>query len=265
MNFLSLVDRLGEELKNSPDGQFSNRAFNLLRQNSFHKYFSQDLLPELRIRHKENLSFLEHDCVFSDECLVLYVNDLFTIEVYHWLYSDTGIHDHNFQGAFQCLEGEDHQVEFEFIPERTVFEGLDEGQLKEINRLVLKPGDTQEIKDRDHFIHAVAHSPSTWNLCVRTKGNQAQILKAYHVKGFSYALDRAREERLKTTSDYRFEEMDSPDLLHLFHLLGYQTGNFEKQKSIDLMLRNRHSIAYLEITNVTSNYLNQLGRTAKNY
>lgn len=265
--FLSEVDRLGDMLKDVPAGDFSRTTFQKLSQIPFHSMFSQDILPDLRTRHSDNRKYLEYDCVFSDECLVLHAHENFTIEIYHWLYSDTGIHDHNFQGAFQCLEGEDHQVIFRFENEREVFEGLEEGKLIEVSQSVIRPGDTQEIRNQDHFIHAVAHSPSTWNICVRTKGDKTQILKAYHTQGFRYALRKDREEKLLAfeLGDLKINSLESTDLLHVFHMLGTKPGHQDIRIKVDRELAERHGVSYLAMSEETARYLNEMGRVAKNY
>ena len=267
MNFLSEVDRLGNLLKETPEGNFSKAAYSLLSRVPFHRMFSQEILDELRARHAENDHLLPHDCIFSDECIVLYVGSTFTIEIYHWLYSDTGIHDHNFDGAFQCLEGEDHQVEFRFESEKEIFEGMESGKLIEITKAIIKPGDTQKIRNQDHFIHAVAHAPSTWNICVRTAGDKDQVLKAYHTQGFRYSLRKDREEKLRgiALEEVNPENLDSTDLLHLFHMLGSKSGHHDIRRKVDTLLNERHAISYLNIFEGTSQYLNQLGRVAKNY
>ncbi len=267
MIFLTEVDRLGSILKEVPAGQFSKEAFTQLSQIPFHRMFSQSILDLLRTRHAESSQNLEHDCIFSDECLVLYAGNDFTIEIYHWLYSDTGIHDHNFDGAFQCLEGEDHQVEFKFNIEREVFEGLEAGNLVEVSNKIIRPGDTQEIRNQDHFIHAVAHAPSTWNICIRTKGDKKQVLKAYHTEGFRYALTKDREDKLLANELYqlKLETLTSTDLLHVFHMLGTKPGHQDIRKKVDALLNERHAISYLSIMESTSRYLNELGRVAKDY
>ncbi len=267
MIFLTEVDRLGALLSDATAGNFSKAAYTQLSQVPFHSMFTQSILGILRNRHAENTHLLEHDCVFSDECLVLYVGTNFTIEIYHWLYSDTGIHDHNFNGAFQCLEGEDHQIEFHFQNEREVFEGLEAGRLIEVNNQIIRPGDTQMIRNQDHFIHAVAHAPSTWNICIRTRADKKQILKAYHTEGFRYALRKDREEKLleKELHELALESLDSPDLLHVFHMLGTKPGHHDIRKKVDALLVERHAIPYLSIAENTSRYLNDLGRLAKSY
>ncbi len=267
ISFLSEVDRLGSILKDAPTGTFSSPAFTLLKEIPFHKMFTREILPELRARQSENRQHLEHDCVFSDECLVLFVHEKFTIEVYHWLYSDTGIHDHNFQGAFQCLEGEDHQVEFRFENEKEIFEGLEAGRLVEVSRKIIRPGDTQEIKNNDHFIHAVAHSPSTWNLCIRTKGDQTQVLKAYHTRGYRYALRKDREQKLLEyeLDELKLDSLESADLLHVFHMLGTKPGHHNIRIKVDRELSERHGVSYLSMSEETARYLNEMGRVAKNY
>lgn len=265
--FLSEVDKLGGILKYSSSGTFSASATTELKKIPFHTLFSQEILSGLRNRHSENARLLEHDCVFSDECLVLFVHDHFTIEIYHWLYSDTGIHDHNFQGAFQCLDGEDHQVEFHFENAKEIFEGLEQGKLIEVSNSIIRPGDTQEIRSEDHFIHAVAHSPSTWNLCVRTKGDKSQVLKAYHTQGYRYALRKDREEMLLShgLDALKLETLDSADLLHVFHMLGTKPGHHDVRLKVDRLLSERHAVSYLKMSEETAAYLNQLGRVAKNY
>lgn len=267
MNFLSEVDRLGNLLNKTPTGNFSKDAFTHLSRVPFHQMFSQEILDDLRARHAQNEHLLEHDCIFSDECIVLYVGSHFTIEIYHWLYSDTGIHDHNFDGAFQCLEGEDHQVEFRFETEKEIFEGMETGKLTEVANTIIRPGDTQKILNQDHFIHAVAHAPSTWNICVRTSGDKDQVLKAYHTQGFRYSLRKDREEKLKQTGleNLKPESLDSTDLLHLFHMLGTKSGHHDIRKTVDALLMDRHKISYLNISEETSQYLNELGKIAKNY
>lgn len=260
------VDRLGNSLVHA-SGDFSSTARELLSAVPFHEMFSSNNVEHLRERHRSNAHLLEHDCAFSDECLVLFVHETFTIELYHWLYSDTGIHDHNFQGAFQCLEGEDHQVEFEFREPVDVFEGLERGELLQMKESVLRPGDTQEIRNQDRFIHAVAHAPSTWNLTIRTKGDFTQVLKAYHVDGYRYALRKEREQKLQLAevSAENIAEFDSCDLLHLFHMLVYKPGHHEMKKQIAGILEKRHDLPYLRIMENTADFLNDLGKVAKNY
>lgn len=267
MIFLSEVDRLGAILQDAPADNFCEQAFTLLTQVPFNQMFSQNILASLRNRHSENSHLLEHDCVFSDECIVLYVGTNFTIEIYHWLYSDTGIHDHNFNGAFQCLEGEDHQIEFHFQAEREVFEGLEAGRLIEVSHQIIRPGDSQMIRNQDHFIHAVAHAPSTWNICIRTKGDKQQVLKAYHTEGYRYALRKDREEKLLESElhNLELEKLDSTDLLHVFHMLGTKPGHHDIRKKVDSLLGKRHAISYLSVTESTSRFLNDLGRVAKAY
>lgn len=266
-SFLAEIDRLGSILEDVPEGYFSRAAFAFLKEIPFHTMFSQNILHDLRYRHSENASLLEHACVFSDECLVLYVGENFSIEVYHWLYSDTGIHDHNFEGAFQCLEGEDHQVEFRFENGNEIFEGLEAGKLVEVSNAIIHPGNTQEIKNKDDFIHAVAHAPSTWNICIRTKGDQTQVLKAYHTQGYRYALRKDREQKLLKIEleDLNLETLDSADLLHVFHMLGTKPGHHDIRKKVDQHLSRRHAISYLSMSEETARYLNEMGRVAKNY
>jgi hypothetical protein len=257
MKFLSEIDRIGAILEMAPVSNFSMCAFEVLSSTPLYKYFSLDLLPELRLRHADIESKLEHPCVFSDECFLLYQGKEFSIELYHWLYSDTGIHDHNFRGAFQCISGENHQVEFHFEPESVVFEGLEKGKLVKASEEVLVPGSTQEIRNEDHFIHTVCHAPSTFNLCIRTKAEKAQVLNAYHVDGYRYALKKNVE---LDTSD--LSDLSSNELLHLFHMPSTKT---DVQKTIDTLLSKRHDISYMSYMQETSKFLNDLGRVAKNY
>ncbi len=262
MNFLETIDTIGRTIEeNSPKkGDFSALAFSELKKYSLPSLFHEKLLPDLRQRHEDMEPLKGRSCNFSDECFILYLGQGFSIEMYHWDYRDTAIHDHDFQGVFQCLKGLNHQLQFEYITGSQLFPGMEKGELKPLGKRKVSPGEIETIRDEDHFIHVVSHETSTFNLCIRTNTDGSKPLRVYHVDGLRYVVPVSNErlEELENDKDYPISDFSSEELLFAFH-----NHPFSQKKRAGTLLSERHGIDFLKSQQETWNFLNQLSETAK--
>ena len=109
------------------------------------------------------------------------------MDLYYWRRRPTVIHDHHFQGAFQCLYGMNLDFSFKFKPTEKIgkFHALGDLVLK--REKVLKAGDGVEIDYLDKFIHQNHHHGDlTVNLCFRTPEQKGKGLSNYLYSGLKY-------------------------------------------------------------------------------
>ena len=91
------------------------------------------------------------------------------LDFYHWEWSDTSIHDHNFAGAFKVLQGSYTQQVFNFNVDQKANEWLAVGELVLIKDEELDIGAVVEIAPGEDFIHSTAHpGGSCITACLRT-------------------------------------------------------------------------------------------------
>jgi hypothetical protein len=180
--------------------------------------------------------------------------------MYHWDYRDTAIHDHDFQGAFQCLKGLNHQLQFEYVQGSLLFPGMERGVLKQRENRKVFPGEIEIIRNEDHFIHVVSHETSTFNLCIRTNTDGSKPLRVYHVDGIRYVVpvNNERLEELEKDKDYPIEDFTSEELLFAFH-----NHPFMQKKRAGNLLFERYGIDFLKSQQETWNFLSALSDLAK--
>ncbi len=262
MTFLGTIDEIGRTIegKFSEQDDFSALVSAELKKHSLPSLFTETLLPELRQRHEDMEPLKGRSCNFSDECFILFLGNGFSIEMYHWDYRDTAIHDHDFQGAFQCLKGLNHQMQFEYVAGATLFPGMESGVLKQLGKRKVSPGEIEIIRNEDHFIHVVSHETSTFNLCIRTNTEGTKPLRVYHIDGIRYVvpMNNERLERLELDKDFPIHDFSSEELLFAFH-----NHPFIQKKRAGSLLSERHKVDFLKSQQETWSFLNQLSETAK--
>ncbi len=255
MTFLDTIDEIGKAIaeKLPENGDFSAFASSQLQKYSLPVLFTEKLLPDLRLRHQQMEPLKGRSCNFSDECFILYLGENFSIEMYHWDYRDTAIHDHDFQGAFQCLKGLNHQMQFRYEPGNFLFTGMEQGELIQDHSRKVSPGEIEIIKDEDHFIHVVSHETSTFNLCIRTNTDGSRPLRVYHTDGIRYTVPGMGDEILTIGDD-----LSSEQLLYAFHSLP-----LTQKKQAAHLLEKRYGIDFLKSQQKTWNFLSALSDLAK--
>lgn len=256
MKFLAAIDEIGKSIdgKNPTWENFPSVAAEELKATSLPSLFNHDSLEELRVRHTDCENKLGRKFNFSDECFYLYVGNGFTIELYHWLYSDTAIHDHDFQGAFQCLKGKNFQREYRFEVVKEVFTGFELGKLEELPAREIAPGNIELIRDEDRFIHVVSHEDSTFNLCIRTTKKGDRPLRTYHIDGIRFTVP-------DEIHDSEIENLSSEELLFIAHH-GIKGNHARKLQACEMLL-NRHGIDFISSQEQTWNFLHELSMKAK--
>lgn len=94
---------------------------------------------------------------FSDAGFCVYYTSRFVIEVLTWLEASTAIHQHNFCGAFQVLQGESLHTEYKFVPAKRVSERLLFGSIERSSLETLPTGAVQAIEAGSDYIHRLFH------------------------------------------------------------------------------------------------------------
>ncbi|MCM2351010.1 MAG: hypothetical protein NDI69_13395 [Bacteriovoracaceae bacterium] len=131
-------------------------------------YDFQELVTDAlsqKFTHEQNFKYLE----FSDLPITIARGENCFIDIYFWRRRPTVIHNHHFAGAFQCLVGNNVDLEFSFTEKKKIgrYHALGELKLKEERQL--RAGQVVEIALLDKFIHQNHHQDElTVNLCFRT-------------------------------------------------------------------------------------------------
>lgn len=106
---------------------------------------------------------------FSNFSLTINGGSNFLLDIYIWHERQTGIHDHNFAGAFQILRGKYLQKTFQHIPARRISLGWEEGELKGSGWSEINLFDVEQIPHSPAFIHQVSHLEDLCvTLCLRS-------------------------------------------------------------------------------------------------
>jgi hypothetical protein len=131
-----------------------------------------------------------HGLDFSDFPLTLVRNDLFSIDLYYWSSTDTGTHNHHFEGAFKIIKGSSYQVEYEFKATHDFGRCLTQGELIEKSSTFMGLNEIQKILKYDKFIHQVFHTElPTITLCIRSNSVfSAEPLSAYLFPKYKVSL-----------------------------------------------------------------------------
>lgn len=179
---------------------FHHEARTLLEKAELHRCYNfQELVTSVysnEFPKEQNFKYLE----FSDLPLTIARGEKCFIDLYFWRRRPTVIHNHHFSGAFQCLVGNNVDLEFSFTEKQTLgtFHALGELTLK--RELNLVPGQVVEIAELDQFIHQNHHQDDlTVNLCFRTHDLGKHNLSNYLFSGLRFEKDSellARTSRL---------------------------------------------------------------------
>ncbi len=184
MDLLSRIEKLTATAHHSlspslPSSQWAEKARDLLDEH----FFDFHLDPELLL-----VDFLNQDVHpqatfpslgFSHHPVTLYASELFNLDLYFWLPSDTLPHDHGFHGAFMPLWGDYAQTIYEFKEEQDLGEGVVTGVLKAGEAKLLPNNKAHTILHAPKFIHAVLHESFCVTIVLRSK-NQGEVLSDYY-------------------------------------------------------------------------------------
>lgn len=138
------------------------------------------------------------DEAFGQPPLTVFWDDRFRIDVLFWHTATTGIHQHQFCGAFALLAGSSLHCRYEFEVERQLSEGLLLGAVQLKNAELLKTGDAREIRGSSNLIHSLFHldSPSV-SVVVRTP-DDVRNAPEFEYKPPNLALDPSNTNSVTT-------------------------------------------------------------------
>lgn len=167
--------------------EFHHKASELLAQANLHQSFNFGELVEKSFasdfNHPQNYASSQ----FSDFPLTVAHGDKCFLDIYFWRRRPTVIHDHHFTGAFQCLQGNNVDLEFEFKETRKLGSYHSLGKLNLKHTRNIKSGDIVAIDLLDKFIHQNHHQADlTVNVCFRTPDIGATNLSNYLYSGLRY-------------------------------------------------------------------------------
>lgn len=149
--------------------KFHQEAHRLLKAAKLHEaYHFEDLL---QASFTEDFNQIQNyaSLQFSDFPVTLAMGEHCFLDLYFWRRRPTTIHNHHFTGAFQCLEGINVDLEFEYLKGESLGRYHDLGELKLKGSRTLVKGDIAEIDLLDKFIHQNHHQAElTINACFRT-------------------------------------------------------------------------------------------------
>ncbi len=106
---------------------------------------------------------------FGEPPVTVFNDGVVAVDIYFWLTSTIGIHDHGFAGAFSVVEGSSIEVEYDFSVNTRYNESLMSGALQRRDICVNRKGAVRPIAPGRDFIHSLFHldSPSV-SLVIRT-------------------------------------------------------------------------------------------------
>ena len=164
--------------------QFHEVAHDLLKEGRLHEVYRYEDLVKDSFNEDFNLVQNYPSLQFSDFPVTLAMGKHCFLDLYFWRRRPTTIHNHHFTGAFQCLEGVNVDLEFEYLKSESIgaFHDLGEVKLKNSRRLV--KGDIAKIDLLDKFIHQNHHQAElTINACFRTPDIGSVNLSNYLYSG----------------------------------------------------------------------------------
>lgn len=176
--------------------KFFDFATSLLQEAKLHEAFSLEDLIKVSFSDDFNKNQNYGSFQFSDLPVTIAMGEHCFLDLYFWRRRPTTIHNHHFTGAFQCLEGINVDLEFEYVKEKSLGLYHDLGQLKLCHSRTLVKGDIAPIDLLDKFIHQNHHQAElTINACFRTPDIGEVNLSNYTYSGLRneqhpHVLDR---------------------------------------------------------------------------
>ncbi len=165
---------------------------------------------------------LNPDSSFGNPPITLFYSSdhNFVLDLYIWNDSQTAIHGHSFEGAFQVLQGKSVEMTYEFHSDS---EGTPWGKIIPRNIHFLNVGEVREIDLHEKLIHRVVHlSSPTVSLVLRTINNEPK----------------------KPLSNYSFGTLESPTILPPEDII--------RIRLVDWMVRNGVTPDRVEVLSLTS-------------
>ena len=238
------LTRKGDDfLSRHGNKNFHREAAELLKSACLHDSFNfQELVQASFDRKKAPDQYFRH-LEFSDLPITVARGENCFIDLYFWRRRPTVIHNHHFMGAFQCLKGNNVDLEFKFSETKKLTKFISVGKVQELHSRILKPGDIAEINYLDKFIHQNHHQADlTINLCFRTPEQNKANISNYLFSGLRYEKDGKTLERvdrllrLTQIDDFDFKTLDLTldDAVHFL----IQTAHHNSQNNRFLKLRD---------------------------
>ena len=166
---------------------FHHEAHELLRKANLPDLFDFKDLVQSSFAADFNPNQNYASAQFSDLPITIAMGEHCFLDVYFWRRRPTVIHDHHFTGAFQCLEGSNVDLEFEFIKTKKLGEFHDLGELSLKQSRNLSKGDIAPIDLLNKFIHQNHHQAElTINACFRTPDIGETNLSNYLYSGLRF-------------------------------------------------------------------------------
>ena len=195
--------------------QFHQKAQELLEITKLHELYDYSNLVKSTLssdfKEKQNYATSQ----FSDFPITLATGEHCSLDLYFWYRSPTVIHNHHFTGAFQCLQGVNVDLEFEYKGEQAVGNYHEFGKLELKRTRQLTKGDIAPIDLLDKFIHQNHHQADlTINACFRTPDIGEVNLSNYLYSGLRFEKNPelvARTHRLWSflfLGDFNLEDLD---------------------------------------------------------
>ena len=167
--------------------EFHKKASELLERAKLHERYNFTELVEASFSSDFNEKQNYGSFQFSDLPVTLAMGEHCFLDLYFWRRRPTVIHDHHFTGAFQCLEGINVDLEFEFVKTKTLGRFHDLGFVNQLQSRTLTRGDIAPIDLLDKFIHQNHHQAElTVNACLRTPEIGETNLSNYLYSGLRY-------------------------------------------------------------------------------
>lgn len=210
---------------------FHEKARSLLELAKLHDVYDYQKLIESSLSknfsHEQNFKYLE----FSDLPITIARGEHCFIDIYFWRRRPTVIHNHHFAGAFQCLSGNNVDLEFSFKEKKKIGRFHAMGELKLLQERQLKQGEVVEIAELGQFIHQNHHQAElTVNLCFRTHELKKHNLSNYLFTGLRYEKDPMLISRVNRL--LRFVDLDSFD---------FRKVNISLDEALHLIIQTHYS------------------------
>ncbi len=221
--------------------EFHKKAHELLDQAKLHQLFNFSELVESSFRPDFNKKQNYASAQFSDLPLTIASGENCFLDIYFWRRRPTVIHDHHFTGAFQCLEGVNVDLEFEFKKTKTLGPYHDLGDVLVKNSRKIVKGDIAPIDLLDKFIHQNHHQAElTINACFRTADIGETNLSNFLYSGLRYEKHPELLNRTHRLWNFLFMGDFDPGKLHittddaLNFLLQHQNSTSLSQRFLQL-------------------------------
>ena len=210
---------------------FHEKAAGLLEEAKLHETFNLEELIVASFSDDFNQNQNYASFQFSDLPVTLAMGEHCFLDLYFWRRRPTTIHNHHFTGAFQCLAGENVDLEFEYTKELSLGRYHDLGQLQLRQSRKLVSGDIAAIDLLDKFIHQNHHQAElTINVCFRTPD-----IGEVHLSNFTYS--GLRHEQHPLIID-RVSRLMSFINMHDFDVRGL---NLTADDAINFLIRTHQS------------------------